>query len=85
MSKNNKKYNTYIILTRKTVKGTQSLCTGRYAVGAKNEKEAIKIIRDKIGKLNKYSMYYKSTENYMDYKNVAEETYENGKRILVYI
>lgn len=85
MSKKNKKYNTYIIHTRKTVNGTHSLCTGRYAVGAKNEKEAINIIKDKLGKFNKYSIYYKSNEDYMDYKNIAKETYEDGKRILIYI
>lgn len=85
MSKNNKRYNTYIVHTRKTIKCTQSLCTGRYAVGAKNEKEAIDIIKNKLGKFNKYSVYYKSDESYMDYKSVAKENYENGKRILLQI
>lgn len=85
MSNKKKKYNTYIIHTRKTERGTHSVCTGRYAVGAKNEKEAINIIREKLGAFNKYSIYYKSDEPYINYKEIAKETYIDSQRVLTYI
>lgn len=68
-----KEIKTYIVLERKTTKGTMSTTIGRYKVGAKDEKEALKIIREKLGKLRKFNVYYQAEQNTMKYKEVVKE------------
>lgn len=72
---------TYIVIKRDRCKGGFVLKT-RYSVGAKSEKEALKIAREKIG-LGKISVYYKSSEQYRKYKEVTEDRFdlETGKWI----
>lgn len=79
MSNRKKRCNTYIVTTRKTINGTTSITTGRYAVGAKNEKEAMKIAREKIGKFNKFNVYFKSDDNFLNYKEVSKEEFNEGE------
>lgn len=73
-----KSIETYIII--KSVRSYSGLIDKtRYAVGAKSEKEAIKILRDKIG-LGKIAVYYKEREPIMKYKEVGEFTGEFDNR-----
>lgn len=65
-----KKIETYIILKRRR-SNIGIVYTTRYAVGAKSEKEAIKLLRDKIG-LGKIAVYYKEEEPIMKYKEIGE-------------
>lgn len=72
---------TFIILKEKRMHSGYIDRT-RYAVGAKDEKQALELLRDKIGKLCKIRVYYKEQVSFMKYKEVGifeGELYSNGK------
>ena len=52
---------------------------GRYRVGAKTEKEAVKLLREKI-KFGSIQVYYKCDDVTIGYKEVVRETPDGYKK-----
>lgn len=70
------KTKTYIVLhfSGSTPNGNHTnIATGRYRVGARNEKEAEEFLRKKVGKHTRCRVYYQDDINDMAYAQVVDD------------
>lgn len=67
MSSKPKNVKTYIVHHRGKAHHGGYTILGRYIVGAKNEKEAEKFLRETIGKHAKVKVYYEDTKKTLSY------------------
>ena len=77
-----KQINNYILLVDYYRRPSRQRNTaGRYRVAAKTEKEAIKLLREKIGfgSIKVYYMCEPDDKHNIEYKRVVKEEYINGQ------
>lgn len=78
--KSMKKVNNYILLVDNYRRlSRQRNTAGRYRVGAKSEKEAIELLREKIG-FGSIQVYYLSDDVKVRYKEVVKETHLKDRK-----
>lgn len=68
-----KSVNNYILLVDSNKGNFSGNNAGRYRVGAKSEKEAIKFLRGKI-KFGSIQVYYKCSDVILSYKEIVKES-----------